>query len=395
MKHKALFVALIAIDVLLLVLQIEGLSIGYNEAKILYGDPSPLQFLIRLSLELFGQNDYALRLPMIILHVVSILFLYRLSGHFVKNESDRLWISLIYVLLPGITSAALIVDDAGLMITAVFLFAYLHRRFGRYSLVLLPGLLAINPAFAYLFCAVGIYGVLRRDWVYVLSGWSMLGVSLLLGGIRVEGIPKGHFLDLMGVYTAIFSPVVFVYLFYILYRRFIAREWDLLWMIAATAFLISLILSFRQKIDIQTIAPFMMLLLPLAAENFLRTYRVRLPEFRRWYRVLFFGALALLAINTVVVFFNQWLYRFLPSPSKHFAYPMHVAKELSYALHDQNISCIQTEDEHLQLRLYFYGITQCDSYRLQNIATREGTKVTIRYKDVPVSIFYVTKISKE
>lgn len=392
MKHRALFVALIAIDLLVLVLQIEGLSIGYNEAKVLYGEFSPLRSLIRLSLELFGQNDYALRLPMIVLHAASMGLLYAIAGHYVQRETDRLWIVLIYALLPGVTSAALVVDNAGVMIASTFAFAYLHLRFGRYALLLLPGLLMLDPAFAYLFFAVALFGMLRREVTYALAGLVALGLSLSLFGIHVGGIPKGHFLDLMGVYAAIFSPVVFLYLFYVLYRRMMAGERDLLWMIASSAFFISLILSFRQKIEAETFAPFLMLMLPLAGETFLRTYRVRLPQFRGRYRLLFFSALGLLALNAMVVFFNPWLYRVLSKPSRHFAYTMHVAKELSRVLHAHRIGCVDAHDEQMQLRLRFYGIAQCESHHLQAHTVHDAIKVTISYMDVPVLTTYVTNI---
>ncbi|MBV5348998.1 hypothetical protein JZU61_05010, partial [bacterium] len=66
MRERAFFLALLGINFLILVLEIKGLSIGYNEAKILYAhNPSLLGSLISTSLHFFGQNDYALRIPMI------------------------------------------------------------------------------------------------------------------------------------------------------------------------------------------------------------------------------------------------------------------------------------------------------------------------------------------
>ena len=395
MREKTLFLALLGINFLVLILQIKGLSIGYHEAQILYGDFSPLQLLISASLHFFGHNDYALRLPMIALHLLSVVLLYAVSKHYVSREGDRLWIVLIYILLPGVTSAALVVDNAGLVIVSLFLFGYLHLNYGRYALGLLPFLIVIDPAFAYLFFAIVLYGLYRKEYLYTIFGIVTFAISLSFYGIHIGGSPESRFLDALGVYTAIFSPIVFLYLFYVLYRRMIAKEWDLIWMIAMSAFMISLLLSFRQKVEVQTFAPFLLLALPLAAQTFFHTYRIRLREFRGRYRILFYSAFALLIINVLAVFFNHYFYRFLSKPTRHFSYPMHVVKELSGALHHENIQCVDAGDEKLQLRLRFYEITQCDEYRLESQFNPYGKKVTISYINTPIYETYVTKVNKK
>lgn len=394
MRERALLFALLGINFLILLLQIKGLSIGYHEAQILYGDFSPLQWLITLSLNFFGHNDYALRLPMIMLHMVSVILFYDIAKFYVSRQSDRLWIVLIYILLPGVTSAALIVDNAGLNIASLFLFIYIYLNYGRYSLLMLPVLVFLDPSFAYLFVGLALYGLYRKEYLYTYIGVVALSVSIWLYGIHVGGSPESRFLDVLGVYTAIFSPIVFIYLFYVLYRRMISKEWDLIWIIAFSAFLISILLSFRQKVDVQMFAPFLLVSLPLAAQTFLSTYRIRLREFRRRYQILFYTAFSLLIINTLAVFFNQWFYRLIDNPTKHFSYPMHIAKELSEVLQHENIHCIDAGEEKLQLRLRFYGIGECNAQRLEKKQTTSGTKVTISYKNIPVFVRYVTIVNK-
>lgn len=391
MRERALFFALLGINFLILVLEINGLSIGYSEAKILYAHtPSLLSSFINFSLHVFGQNDYALRIPMIMLHLISVVLLYEISKHYLSRSSDRLWLSLIYVLLPGVTSAALVVDNAGLLIASLFLFVYLHLNAGRYALVVLPMLVAVDPAFAYLFFALTLYGLYRKEYLYSVTGAAALSVSLFMYGIHVGGLPESRFLDVLGVYTAIFSPIVFIYLFYVLYRRMIAKEWDLIWMISMSAFMISLLLSFRQKVEVQTFAPFLLLALPLAAQTFLHTYRVRLREFRKRYRFLFYTAFIILLINALTVFFNHYLYRFIKKPAHHFSYSMHVVKELAHQLQTNRIHCVDAQNEKLQLRLRFYGITHCENNRLEDEAHANSKKVTISYSGKPIYRIYVT-----
>lgn len=394
MRTKALLIALLGINFLILLLQINGLSIGYHEAKVLYGETTPLQIYIATSLHLFGENDYALRIPMIILHLISVLLLFGISKHYLKREMDRLWIVLIYVLLPGVTSAALVVDNAGLMITALFLFLFLYLNYGRYALVFVPVLIVLDPSFAYLFFALTLFGIYRRDAWYGGIGIVALAVSLYFYGIDVGGSPESRFLDALGVYAAVFSPIVFLYLFYVLYRRMMAKEWDLIWFIAVCTFLISLLLSFRQRVEIQTFAPFLLLALPLAGETFLHTYRIRLREFRRRYQLLFYSAFVLLIFNALAVFFNHYFYHFIKNPERHFSYSMHVVKELSKELKKNGIECVDADNKKLQLRLRFYGITHCAENHFSEHPTVKGTKVTISYINKPIYEVYVTKIHK-
>jgi hypothetical protein len=394
MREKAFLFALLGINFLVLVLQIKGLSIGYHEAQILYGDLSPLQLLISSSLNMFGQNDYALRIPMILLHLLSVVLLFEISKHYVPRLNDRLWIVLIYMLLPGVTSASLVVDNAGLMIASLFLFLYVHLNYGRYALFLAPLLIVVDPSFAYLFFALTFYGIYKKEYLYSVVGSTFLVASIYFFGIHIGGSPESRFLDALGVYAAIFSPIVFLYLFYVLYRRMMAKDWDLIWMISMSAFLISLLLSFRQKVEIQSFAPFLLIALPLAAQTFLHTYRIRLREFRRRYQILFYSAFVLLIINVFAVFFNHYFYHFLKDPKRHFSYPMHIVKELSSVLHAEKIGCIDARDKKLQLRLRFYGITHCENFRLEDVASTKSTKVTISYINTPVYKTYVTKVNK-
>jgi hypothetical protein len=394
MREHPLFLALLGINFLLLFAQIKGLSISFTEAQLLYGEFTPLQWITSLSLKLFGHNDYALRFPMIAIHLMSMVLLFLISKPYVRKEFDRIWIILIYALLPGVASVALVLDSAGIVIVGTFLFVYLFQRNERYSIVLIPFLFWLDPAFIPLFIGTAIYGLMNKRYLLGTVGGLFFGASLALHGIEIGGIPQGRFLDALGVYAAIFSPIVFLYFFYVLYRRFIANQRDLLWTIASSAFLISILLSFRQKVPIQTFAPFMMLVLPLSAQTFLETYRVRLREFRKRYAYLFYSALVLLVLNAMAVFFNQYFYRFFENPKDHFAYSMHVAKELARTLHQEKIECVDARDEKLQLRLRFYGISQCENILFEDSPHSNGKKVTISYKNTPVFTTYVTKLNK-
>jgi hypothetical protein len=392
MRTTLFIFLLIILHTVLLVAQIGGLSIGYNEATILYSETGFLHHYIQFFVNHFPNNDLALRLPMIALHVLSFFLLYGISRFYLARESDRLWLMLIYVLLPGITSAALVVDPAGLKIALTFLFVYLFLRFGTYSYALLPLYVWIDASFLPLFLAIIFYGIMIKKYPIALFAAALSIIASIRSGVYIGGTPHGHFLDTLGIYAAIFSPIVFLYLFYVMYRRFITKEHDLLWLIGTVAFGMSLLLSFRQRVEIQSFAPFLMLILPLAAQTFLHTYRIRLRMFRGRYQFLFYTALVILVLNTLAVFFNQHLYRFFKDPTHHFSYPMQVIKELAQELHKQNITCVHTDDEKTQLRLRFYGIEECCKVTLGEHVHENGSKVTISYNGVPVKTLYVTQI---
>lgn len=392
MRTTVLLFFLIVLHTTLLVFQISGLSIGYNEATILYAGTGFLHYYIQFFVDNFPYSDLALRLPMITLHVISFFLLYGISRFYLTRETDRLWLMLVYILLPGITSAALVVDPAGLKIALTFLFVYLFLRFGTYAYALLPLYVWIDASFLPLFIAIVFYGIMIKKYPIALLAAGLSVIASIRSGIHIGGTPHGHFLDALGIYAAIFSPIVFLYLFYVMYRRFITNERDLLWLIGTVAFGMSLLLSFRQRVEIQSFAPFLMLILPLAAQTFFHTYRIRLREFRKRYQYLFYTALVILVLNTLAVFFNQYFYRFLKNPTRHFSYPMHVVKELAGQLHEKDIMCVHTDDEKVQLRLRFYGIDECDKIKLSQSWMKQSDKVTISYNNIPIYVTYVTKL---
>ena len=221
-------------------------------------------------------------------------------------------------------------------------------------------------------------------------------VNLYLFGTDIGGYPTGHFLDALAVYSAIFSPIVFIYMVYVLYRRFLTKQIDPIWFVSATSLLVSLLISLRQRVHLEYYAPYLLLSLPLAAQTFIASYRVRLSRFRKGYKLLFNLALLFLAVNFFLVLANRYIYIILDDPKKHFAYDNNIAKELALKLKSMGIDCIRTGYE-MQLRLQFYGIRRCKHYRLTTVppSDEQVKKVTISYISKPVYSAYVTKVNKK
>jgi hypothetical protein len=392
----ALFL-LLGIDAAILLFEASALSLTHHGAKLLYAyEPSAMTRIIQTSIALFGQNDVALRLPMIAMNLISAVLLYAIAGHYCKHERERVWLVAVFLLLPGIISASLLVDNAALVTLGLFAYLFLEQRYGRRADLLLPLLMLTDAAYMLLFAGLTLHAAKSRDFRFA-GVYSLLFLATMgLHGFDTGGVPQNQFLDTMGLYAAVFSPIVFVYMVYVLYRNYIASKTDLVWSVSATALILSLLLSFRQRIEIEQFAPFLMASLPLGMQTFYHSYRVRLRPFRKRYRLLFTLALASLILNAAAVFFNKAAYVFVENPSRYFAYRAHVAKELAEGLKAKEIGCAVLPEEHaMQLRLRFYGIGRCDT----NVVTRHrengAENVTIRYYNVPVAEYYVTKVPKK
>jgi len=396
-RHTLLIIMMI--DALVLFLLTSEISISYNEALLLDNQNfSLLQFIVNTSIALLGKNDFALRLPMIIMHLLSLYLLYQISKAYLSRKSDRIWLSLFYILLPGVISAALVVNSAGLVIVILLLLIYLHDKIseGIFVLISLP-LVFVDISFVSLYLGLGLYYFHNNK-----KNYAFINILLFLYGIyyykpEMYGVPKGHLLDTIGIYSTIFTPIIFIFIFYTLYRRFLTDKKDLIFYLSSVALIISLLLSFRQRISVEHFAPYLIIALPLAAQTFSTSYRVRLKMFRKRYKAIFILSIVLLSLNSLVVFFNKELYMIIDNPKKHFAYKSHIAKELSVELKKKNIYCVQT-DEEMALRLEFYGVTYCSDNILHDnklMTTKTMENVTVSYNNVKVYSAYVTKINNQ
>ncbi len=397
MSIRYILLLILGVDALILFFQTSELSISYHEASLLYDEFSFLQLIIKSSIYIFGNNDFALRLPMIFIHLLSALLLFGVSKSYLKHDKDRLWLLLIFVLIPGVISSALLVDSAGMVIFGLLLFVYIYGRLPKiYSYILLTSFVFINANFLYLFLALILFCLKTKEREFLIFNILAFITSIYMYGFDTKGLPEGHFLDILGIYSAIFTPILFIYIFYILYRKYLTKQTDLLWFIAVIPFIVSLLLSFRQRVEVEQFAPYLIVALPLAVQTFSRSYRVRLKEFRKKYRYMFSLSLVFLLFNTLLVLFNKELYLILDDPKKHFAYKAQVAKELSLELKKMKIVCVETDDE-MSKRLLFYGITKCNNNILREIKMEafQNHNVTISYKNQPVYFANVTKLNNK
>jgi hypothetical protein len=391
MRERIILFLILGFDAIILLYSVSTLSITSHEADVYFNAHTFVNYITHISTVAFGENDYALRLPMILFHLLSVVMLYLVSKPYVKRNTDRLWLIFVYVLLPGVMSAALLVNSAGIMIFTLFLLLYLYQIKSKFIPLFLILFLFIDSAYAILYFALFIYAFNKNNRYYMALTLLLFISNYFYYGVDAMGKPSGHFLDTLGLYATIFSPVVFLFMIYVLYRNMVTKKDDITLYVGGIVFVVSLLLSFRQSIHIEHFAPYLMLLLPLSAQTFFSSYRVRLRMFRGGYRAMVMFGFVLLIIHFFLLLFNKGLYLFLEDPHDNFAYKTHIVKELAGELHKQKITCVMAENENLQLRLKFYGITECSQSVLYEVPKDIVSDVTIRYVGRKVAAFNVTK----
>ena len=384
------------IHFLFLLYGVKTLSISYNEAWIFFNSTSFVHYLVKFSTSIFGQNDFALRLPFIFFHILSTILLYKVSKQYLKRKSDRVFSVIVYLLLPGTNSAALLVNSAEVVIFLSLLFIYLYenRKYTTIAYLILSISFLVDNSFSIFYLSLIFYSLYKKDNTLLYFTLILFGISMYVWGFDTGGKPKNYFIDTLAVYSAIFSPLVFLYFFYTEYRILIKEKKNILWFISFIAFIFSLLLSFRQKIRLEDFAPFAIIATPLMVRTFLSSYRVRIPELRSWHKIFFIIIFSSLVINFILIYFNKPIYLVLSTPKKHFTYRYDFAKEIAKRLKSMHINKISSSDKDFALRLRFYGIEAGGKYILTHYPQNNSKNVTISYYDKPVFRVFVSKLHK-
>lgn len=335
-----------------------------HEANILYGS-----FDIVSSFMKWGEGVFdgflGLRLFAMVFGFFSIVLFYQLSLSYFDKESDVYLSSVIFMLLPGIITAMAMANEAIIVLTVVLLFVLFHRQ-KRY--IYLPFLMLIlffvNDSSFVFFVAVFLYGVMHKESKLALLALTfLLAFIYLANGINLRGIPSGHFVDIFGLYAMVFSPLLFLYFFYVMYRILLREEKGLIWYISFTALVFSLILSIRQKIHITDFAPYVMIAIVLILGAFNHTIRVRLPQFQKNYKRGFILVISVLIITLVITLGHHLLF-LLDNPKLNFAKDIYDPYILAKELKSKGVNCYDTNDTIQRYQLKYYHITTCNTKSL-------------------------------
>lgn len=362
--HIALF-AVLCVDFLALSYGISTLSISFYEASVYFGDFSPLKALAHAFTAVFGENEFALRTPFLLLHFLSAYLLYFYALKVTRTPTDAFLALLLFLLLPGTVASALIVNEASFVIAITLLIlcthAYGHKKCF-YALLVLT--LALDDSFKILYLSLFFYALYKKDTALTAFALAIFAAGVAIYGFDYHGKPRGYFLDTLGVFAACFSPFVFVYYFYVIYRLAFRPQKPLLWFLMSTTLIFCLIFSLRQRLYLEQFLPFCVIATPLLISTLMASYRVRMPKNRLKYKFCICVTAAFLGIFYIAIIFNTLIYHIISEPHKHFAYNYHFAKELALKLKEKGANAVLTDDE-MQLRLRFYGIKRGEIFLLK------------------------------
>jgi hypothetical protein len=336
--------------------------ISPHEAKILYASHNHdiVAILMKFG-ESFISGVLGLRIFSIFFGFMSILFLYEFSRRYFSKREDAYLSTFIFMLLPGIVTGSTLVNVAILVLPLVLLFVLLYEK---NHFVLLPfimlALFFIHEASIIFFIAVLMYAVIHKDKkLSIFSGAFLLAFIYLAKGIEIGGRPSGHFAEVFGLYAAIFSPLVFLYFFYTMYRILLIEKKTLVWYISFTALAFSLILSIRQRISLTDFAPYVLIAIPLMLDLFHHSLRVRLPEFQKRYKLGFKVLTISLFLSVFIIFAYQVMFFVVKDHKKYFSNNVYEPYFLAKELKSKGIHCKDTSNVRERYQLQYYNILPC------------------------------------
>ena len=337
------------------------LPIGPNEALVYYTtDDKVLKFLTHVGNGWF-EGGLSFRFPFVLFGLINVPLFYVMSKSYFKKEEESYFATMIFALLPGIITASVIINIAVIVVALVLLFliAYENKRL-YLSIVIMSLLLFIHNASIIFFIGLSLFAISKKDRLLFIFSLIFAIISLIyFNKLDIGGSPSGKFMELIGLYLALFSPLVFIYFFYALYRIWLREKKDILWYISFTAFMLSILLSLRQQVIMTDFAPYVIVAVVLMMLVYQRTVQVRLPQFQKTYKIGLKIVVSTLFFMSFIIIFHQLFFSIIKDKSKHFAYPFYQPYWQVQELREIGENCYTVKNSKRQYQLKYYGIESC------------------------------------
>lgn len=337
--------------------------ISPHEAKIFYTSEDLVSKLMHWGDALVG-GFIGLRIFFIFSGLITIILFYFLAKTYLKKREDAFLATVIFMFLPGMLTAFTLVNIAILVLPLVLFFVLMYEKkvFWPLPLVMLA-LFFIHEASIIFFLSLLIYGIVYKDTkLSILSLAFLLAFIYFAKGIEMGGRPSGHFVEIFGLYASVFSPLLFIFFFYAMYRILLRGKKSLLWYISFTALALSLLLSIRQRIYITDFAPYVMISIIVILEVYFKSVRVRLPEFQKHYKRGYYTVMGILALSATLIIFHKVTYEMMSDTSKHFAKRIYKPYHYAQKLKQDEVPCDTTSRGRERYQLRYYGIPHCENH---------------------------------
>jgi len=328
-----------------------------TEADILYSNNLYITDSIAKLFNNISHQHWFIRLPFFILSIVNIIFFIKISEIYIKDNIYRNLAIFIFLITPGVFVSFIIVNYATVAIFLLLFFIYsYHNKILIAEILILVLLFFTNIASWVFYLAISIYTYNKKDWKIFIFSTIFLLISLFIGVYPINGVPKGHFIQVLGIYGATLSPFYFLAIVYAVYRLGIDKNRTLLWYIVVTFFTISLLLSIRQKIRITDFTPFIVVSAILVVVVYQNSISIRLKEFQKSYKRVCVIVLTVLLLETSMALFSYPLYLLLEDKFTIIDTSMYKIAKIAK---NSNIKCLKTINRRDKALYKYYGIKEC------------------------------------
>jgi len=311
-------------------------------------------WILRDIFEYLPKSDYILRLIPITLSFFSFILYLKISKFYLK-EKYLYFSSLTFLFLPGFLISSIILNKSIFLIFETLLFIYLYKRKEILGYSFLTLIVFSDYSLVALYFSLIFYSIYKRDTKFLIYVLILLAINANYFNYVIGGKPRGYFLDVLATYFLIFSPLVFIYFLFTIYKGFFYKK-DVVFFIGILSFLLSLLLSFRQRIKIDDFAPFVLPYTIYMKRIFLSSYKVRLPKFRKKYRWLLSILFGSMILFDVMLFLNKY------TPISNLSGSFYFIKPLVQYLKKNNINYVSCNNKYLCKALNFYEINLGNNY---------------------------------
>lgn len=330
------------------------------EAKLFFsGTETPTLWIARF-LHRGIPGPVGVRLFPYLLGIINAYLYWRIVRNYFARRDDARFAFVIYLLLPGVIASGVLLNEATYALTTVLLFFLAYR--GNNLLLQIVALLLLLPSPTATFSFYGmlaLYGYRKEKSRLMWLALFFFLLSLGVGNYDFRGRPQGHFLELMGVYAALFSPLFFVYYFYSLYRVSLEGPRDIHWTVASGALVISIFLSVRQQVLIVDFSPYLLAGAMIPVAVYLRSLRVRIRRFQRTYRLAGGVVIFSMVLSALLLFLHRPLYEILGKPRHFFVAPLYQNRAEIDRLLQEGASCHPPVGKREEPVYRFYDLPPC------------------------------------
>jgi len=352
-----LFVCTYAVSLLLLS---ATTPITPREAYLYFEDSAGVVSSLMHAGEYFFAREFGSRLFFLGTALLNAFLFYKITPYFFEKKEDRLLALFFYLMLPGVILSSVLANIAVLVSLAILLFLYSYLS-GHKWIAILPLVFLgfLHWSALYIYAILLLYGLFQKKKEIFLLAIGALICYTFLGSPPSLGDSRNHFLEIFGIYAMVFSPPLFIYLFYALYRGLLRGDRDLLWYFSFGALFVSLALSFQARIRITDFGSYLMLGVIPILRIYHSSLRVRLPVFQHRYKVLFWIVTSGLLLSASSLIFHQPLYALMGQERYPLLAPIYEPYKRAKGMYGAGKICWKKSDRKMKYQMKYYGCNKC------------------------------------